>query len=82
MSQTRHRVETFQCPRLKGVAYITIEELYMKADEMPEPELMRQSFRNCEQKMYCGIMERTGNSYRPRWNMCPAHPKFDPSTLP
>lgn len=82
MSQTRHRIEPYECPRLKGTAQITIEDQYMKADEMPAPQFMGSHFKDCSHKMVCGIAERTGNNFVFRWNMCPKHPKFDPSTLP
>ena len=75
------RVIPYDCPRFKGAVHVTMEDVYGTSNET-QPWLMSSGFKDCSKMMECGIMERHGNHFTPRWKMCPKHPDFDPSTLP
>jgi hypothetical protein len=74
---TQYPAVRYQCARFKGIVGVIMEQAYVSPDELsPQPLPLR--FHDCSRKLVCGIMDGP----IPRWRMCPAHPQFDPSTLP
>lgn len=76
MSDKEHRA--FNCPVLGGIAQIQLENIYLKADELPQPKLLRTNFTDCANKYDCGIGRQVSQgSWIFDWDRCPAYTNFN-----
>lgn len=71
----RSETKTFPCPVLKGVALIQITKRYLVADQLPQPQLRRTDFTNCNSSLVCGVVatEQSPGNFSLKWDDCPAH---------
>ena len=69
ISQTR-----FQCPKLRHIALVKIEQRVEKSAEDPTPIPLSTRLKDCDGKLRCGIAKATSpTSWAFDWPSCPAY---------
>lgn len=74
----RTETQRYNCPVLKGVAFIQITKRYLMVNEMPQPVLRTTEFTNCNSSLVCGVVatEQSPGNYALKWDDCPAHQAY------
>lgn len=63
------RSKRYNCPLLKGIAKLTLRDIYADLQQSSSPIFRKTQFKDCDSKDFCGIRKPDG-SYDE--DLCPA----------